>query len=103
MPNLEVLVRGMAIGLVISKLVFSWDPKNYKLDLNSAVLVPVKIHVYGFLSFLLEFALGEVLHSGVVNLDLNGRLWVPHIDEAGSQGGSILSIDVGGKYFGLGR
>ena len=45
----------------------------------------------------------EGLHSGGVNLGLGGELWVPHLDEKGSQVDVILSVDVGGTYFGLSR
>ena len=45
----------------------------------------------------------EGLHSGGVNLGLGGELWVPHLDEEGSQVDVILSVDVGGTYFGLSR
>ena len=52
---------------------------------------------------MLECAFGEGLRCGVANLELDGGLWVTHLDEAGFQGDSILSIGVGGTYFGLSR
>ena len=93
----------MVLGLVITKVVFSWAPKNVKLALGFAILEPVKTNVYGLWLFLLECAFGEGLHSGVINLKLGGGLWGTHIDEVGLQGDSILSIDIGGTYLGLSR
>ena len=50
-----------------------------------------------------ECDFGEGFQSGVVNSELDGGLWVTHIDEARTQGDRILSIEKGGTYFGLGR
>ena len=74
---------GMVLGLVIIKVVFSWDPKDVGLALGFAILESVKMHIYGSLSFLIEFDFGEGLHSGVVNLELGGELWVPRIYYSG--------------------
>ena len=62
----------MVLGLVITKVVFSWDPKSVKLDLGFAVLELVKTYIYGFWSFLLEGAFGEGTLSDVVSFELGG-------------------------------
>ena len=85
------------LGLVITKVVFYWAPKNIKLDLGFAVLEPVKAHLCGIWSFLIECAFGEDLHSGVVDLDLGGGLLVTHLYEVGFQGDIILIIYIGGS------
>ena len=52
---------------------------------------------------MLECAFGKGILSDIVNFVLGGGLWVTHLHEKGLQGDSVLSIYVGGTYFGLVR
>ena len=73
----------MVIGLSITNIVFLWAPRDVELALGFEVLDPAQNHVYDFWYFFLKYAFGEGLHSDVVNLELSGGLWVPHLNEAG--------------------
>ena len=98
-----VVIRVMFLGLVITKVVFYWASKVFKMALVFVLLDPVKTQVYIFWWFMIECDFGGGLCSGVVNLDLCGGLWVPNIDVTGLQGYIVRRIDVGGTFLDLGR
>ena len=93
----------MVLGLVITKVVFSWAPKDFELALGFAALEPVKRMSMAFDIFFLRVPLEKSSAVVLSNLELGGGLWVPHIDEAGSHEDIILGIDICGTYLILRR
>ena len=91
----------MVFSVVINKVVFYWETKDFELSLGIVVLDPVKLHVCGFLYILIQGDFGEGLRSIAVNLELGGGLWVTILDEAYYQGDRILGNGIGGTYFRL--
>ena len=93
----------MVLCLVNHQCCIFLGAKTFQTVLGFHSLGACNIACLWILIVFIECAFGEGLHSGVANLDFLGGLWVPHLNEAGLQGDIILSIYVGGTYFGLVR
>lgn len=61
-----VSVNGKGLGEKISKVVFSFEPSNYKLTLAYAVTYPMEVHVDAFCSARCDGVVGDADGTGVV-------------------------------------
>ena len=71
------MVRGgMVFREIIRAVVTAFFPTDYKLALADTVADPVKAHVNGLGSFLLDSVVGDAGGGAVVGLDWGGGLGV---------------------------
>jgi hypothetical protein len=82
----------MVLGKVIGTIESTCLPMNDKLALARAVADPVKAHVDGLRSFLLDGVVDDALGAGIASLDWGSRLRVPEFGECLSKHAGILSI-----------
>ena len=71
----------MVLGVIFAQFSDDGLPVDEEPTLACAVTYPIKAHVYCLQSFLLDGVVGEAVGGGVVDLDWNGRLWVPQFAE----------------------
>ena len=63
--------------MIVTQVSDAGLPVDEELTLACVVADPTKAHVDCFRSFLLDGVVSEAVGGGVVDLDWNGRLWVP--------------------------
>ena len=85
----EAVVGGrVVLGVIVGKIGRPRPPVDEELSLASPVLDPIKAHVHGFGSFLLDGIVGKTFGGGVVDLHGGWRLWMAHF----LQGTSLTSF-----------
>ena len=74
--NSSMVFSRMVLCRVVSMVVDSFLPVEFKLRLSSSVPEPVISHVPRFRSLLMDVVVYESFCSGVVGLDGRRRLWM---------------------------
>ena len=88
-------------GEIVSEVVAAAAPVNIEVALLDAVLDPVEAHVDCLGATLLHGLVGDSGCTRVVSLHRSGALWVTHVDECGTKGGSIFAVEEKGAEFGF--
>jgi hypothetical protein len=91
------------LGEVITHMCVTRHPTNIKLSLFHSVLYPVKVHVHGFGTFLLENFVDDSIGCGVIYFQICGLLWVAHCGRC-CEGDSVcacLGVDKHSSKFGI--
>ena len=89
----------MMLCEVISFVGAAGLPINFELFLCDAVLDPIKSHVHGFGSFLLQFHVGEADSSCVIDFNRRGRLWMAHFFKGVAKGDGGFGVVKEGTAF----
>jgi len=83
----------MMLCEIIGAIGGTWPPKNVKLSLTHAIADPIKAHVNGFGSLLLDHVIGDATGGAVVRLEWHGRLYMPQFLQSCSDGADGLRIE----------
>ena len=73
-----MMVRGMVLGKVISKVLGARTPIHDVVALADTILYPIEAHDHGFGLALAGGPVGDAGSAGIVSLDRSGGLLVPH-------------------------
>ena len=83
---------GVVLGEVVSKVVSAATPVDEELSLLDPVSYPIKAHVNGFRTALLDCVVGDPSGASIVCLDRSGLLRMAHAVKSGSEHGAIFGI-----------
>jgi len=84
--------RGMMLGEVVSKVVAAFVPMDDVLVLGDAVLDPIKTHVYGFGSALLDGVINDAQCARIVSLYWRGSLRVSGLEQCDAERRCIFCV-----------
>ena len=96
-----VSLAGAFCEIVSSQISLSWGPIDLELALGDAVAEPVKAHVNGFGSILLDGVVEDTIGSAVVGLDRGRMLPESQFNESDSVGDCHTGIEVASTEFGF--
>jgi hypothetical protein len=99
---MSALVDGgvaVMLGEVIGLVENAFAPVDVKLTLACTVAYPVKAHVDGLGSFLLDGVVGDARGSGVVSGNRSRQLFVPEFFEGDSEWARFTTVVEEGSKF----
>ena len=78
--DVSMMGRSVLLGEVVGMVVTASFPMYKKLTLAHTVADPIKAHVDGFGTGLLDGAIDDTSSGHVVHLERSGWLWVSHFE-----------------------
>jgi hypothetical protein len=84
---------------VVGNVQVGTDVRNEKLTLSNAVSYPMKTHIDGFGTFLLDGVRGDADSAGVIAHEYGRRLRMPEVSKDGPKTGSVLCSGKQGGIF----
>ena len=71
----------MVLGMIVSKIIFTWAPVQEEMTLCAPVTHPVKTHVNRACAALFYCGVDDTTRGGVVREHRCWGLWMAHLDE----------------------